>query len=77
MVGFLVLVIVVVVIVVVVMVVVVMVVVVAALPLRLFEFLAALACLFAVLAVALHRIAQLIFRLVNTSFTLVVGPRRE
>jgi|CZKY01.1.fsa_nt_gi hypothetical protein len=53
------------------------VVVVAATPLRFFEFLAALAGLFAVLAVALHRIAQLIFRLVNTPFTFVVRPRRE
>jgi len=60
-----------------VVVVVVHVVVVGTLPLRFFEFSAALARLFAVLAVSLHRIAQLIFRLVNTPFTFVVRPRRE
>ena len=61
--------------VVVVMVVVVMihVVVVGALPPRFFEFMAALPRLFAVLAVPLHRVTQLIFRLVNSSFTPVVS----
>jgi predicted ferric reductase len=60
---------------VVVVVVVIHVVVVAALPLRFFQFMAALVCLFAVLAVALHRVAQFVFRLVNTPFTFVVRPR--
>jgi NADH:ubiquinone oxidoreductase subunit 5 (subunit L)/multisubunit Na+/H+ antiporter MnhA subunit len=58
---------------VVIVVVVIHVVMVAALPLRFFEFMAALARLFAVLAVAAHGIAQLIFRLVNASFTLFVS----
>jgi hypothetical protein len=67
---------------VVVVVVVIHVVVVAALPLRFFEFMAALARLFAVLAVAAHCVAQLIFRLVNTPFTSavsvsIVRPCRE
>jgi hypothetical protein len=65
---------------VVVVVVVVHVVVVGATPLRFFEFSAALARLFAVLAMALHRVAQLVFRLVNTLFTSVVSvvrPCRE
>jgi hypothetical protein len=56
-----------------VVVVVVPIVVVAALPLRFFEFMAALARLFAVLAVAVHCVAQLIFCLVNTPFTSVVS----
>ena len=46
------------------------VVVVAATTLYFFELLAALVRLFAALAVALDRIAQLVFRLVNLPFTL-------
>jgi hypothetical protein len=67
---------------VVVVVVVVHVVVVATLPLRFFEFMAALARLLAFLAVTTHCGAKLIFRLVNAPFTSVVSvsvvrPRRE
>jgi hypothetical protein len=66
-----------------VIVVVIHVVVVAATPLRFFKFFAPLARLSAVLAVTLHRVAQLILRLVNTLFTSsvflvsVVRPRWE
>jgi hypothetical protein len=58
--------------VVIVIVVVIHVVVVAAAPLRFFKFFAALARLSAVLAVTLHRVAQLILSLVNTLFTSLV-----
>src|ERR1700687_5839099 len=57
--------------------------VVAATPLCFFEFFAALARLSAVLAVTLHRVAQLILSLVNTLLTFfvslvsVVRPRWE
>ena len=53
---------------VVVIVVVIHIVVIAATPLRFLKFFAALACLSAVLAVALHRVTQLILSLVNTLF---------
>ena len=49
------------------------VVVVAAAPLCFFELLAALVGLFASLAVALERVAELIFGLMNTSFTCFVS----
>jgi hypothetical protein len=58
-------------------VVVIRVVVIGALPLRFFEFFAALARLFAILAVALHCVAQLILSLVNTPFTFFVRPCRK
>jgi hypothetical protein len=55
-----------------VIVVVIHIVVVAATPLRFFKFFAALARLSAVLAVALHRVTQLIISLVNALFTSFV-----
>ncbi|MGA8065851.1 MAG: hypothetical protein WBV31_11025 [Terriglobales bacterium] len=52
------------------------VVVVAALPLRLFQFMTALTRLFTVLAVTLHCVPQLVFRLVNAPIAFVVRARR-
>ena len=60
----------------VVIVVVIHIVVIAATPLRFLKFFAALARLSAVLAVALHRVTQLIISLVNALFTSFVSLGR-